>query len=224
MSYRVGFGGTPPLIRNLIIVNVGIYLTMIFIKPLGFLMFKYLFLYSPGTENFVVSQFFTCMFMHFPDGYNVNFQTGDVQFSFMSRHLLYNMFGLWIFGSMVANVWSAKKVFNFYLACGLGASVAHFLVMYIQHGGATHGGVAGGASGAIYGIMVAAAYLFPNQTVNIYFVIPIKIKYLVTLLIGLGIFLGIRGSGDQVAHWAHLGGAFVAIVYCFGGRLRKMMK
>src|SRR5688572_5930666 len=173
---RFGLRATP-VVRGLLITNVVIYLVMMISVPARDFIFNYLFLHYPGSEHFVASQFVTCMFVHFPDVRGYNPYTQEIVYDFFSRHLLFNMISLWIFGSMVETVWKSKRFLNFYLAAGLGASVINVLVMLILSEGATPVGVMGGASGAIYGVLVAAAYLFPNNTVNIYFIIPIKIKY-----------------------------------------------
>jgi membrane associated rhomboid family serine protease len=228
-GYGYSYGKTPPVIRALLIINIAVYVAMLLIKPLGVLIWNYFFLSFPGSEHFVATQFVTNMFVHFPDAAYAD-ADGTLHFSFMSRHLVFNMIGLWLFGSMVERVWGQKRFLNFYLACGLGASVMHILFMYIEYNDLifVHNfrelGKAGGASGAIYGVMVAAAYLFPNNKVNVYLLIPIKIKYLVILLIAVDLFMGLRGVGSGVAHWAHLGGALVGAIFCFGGRLKRWRK
>lgn len=215
---RFGFGRITPIVKYLLIINVVVYLTMVLVPSAGEFIYSYFFLKFPGTENFVVTQFVTHMFVHFPDG---NY---PVHYSIISRHLIFNMFGLWVFGSMVEMVWGPKRFLNFYMACGIGAAAIDLLIMFLTRDSKAQFVQMGGASGAIYGVMVAAAYLFPNNVVNIYGIIPIKIKYLVILLVAVSLFMGIGGTHNGVAHWAHLGGAFMGAVFCFGGRLRRWMK
>lgn len=210
--YRPSFGRITPVVKYLLIINIAIYLAMVLIRPLGDLIFQYMFLWFPGSENFYAWQFVTCMFVHFPDGSSI-----------FSKHLFFNMFALFMFGSMVEMVWKGKRFLNFYLVSGIGASVVGLLVMYFFQD-SNPMTVMGGASGAIYGILVASAYLFPNNTVYIYFMLPIKIKYLVILLIGIDLFMGLSGRHTGTAHWAHLGGALVGVIFCYGGIVKRWLK
>jgi membrane associated rhomboid family serine protease len=128
----------------------------------------------------------------------------------MFFHILFNMFALYMFGRILENVWGAKRFLIYYLACGIGASVAHLAMQEIMGGVAP----AVGASGAVMGIMVAFAYLFPNtQLFIIPIPFPVKAKWVVIGYVLLDLFGGFgKIAGDNVAHFAHLGGALVGFI------------
>ena len=160
-------------------------------------------------------------------------------------HLFFNMFVLWMFGSTLENIWGPKRFLGFYLVCGLGAAALHLLTLYFQSAPImdlfhrlplaqqeellySHSfrinGITVGASGAVFGCLAAFGYLFPNSLIYLYFLVPIKAKWLVGGLILVELWLGIQNSaGDDVAHWAHLGGALVGflIVYYWNRTNRK---
>jgi membrane associated rhomboid family serine protease len=135
-----------------------------------------------------------------------------------------------MFGRILENVWGGKKFLFFYLACGLGAAALHLGMQYYrctQIYDALAGGApltldymmtiyagALGASGAVMGIMAAFAYLFPNTELFFMFIpIPVKAKWAVLGLMALDLFGGIaRISGDNIAHFAHLGGALTGLI------------
>lgn len=217
---RPGFGGFsffPPAIKTLLIINVLIYLFVnLFISNLklgtvniGAAFFK-LFALQPifsGTKSlysgpFFPWQLFTYMFLH-----------GDF------THIFFNMFALWMFGVELENLWGTKRFLFYYFLCGLGAAVANlFIAPLFSTVGPTIG-----ASGAVYGILVAFGYLFPNRYIYIYFMIPLKAKYLVVLYMLLELFAVASQSNTGIAHFAHLGGAVVGFIYLvstFNRRLR----
>lgn len=164
------------------------------------------------------------------------------------EHIFFNMFALWMFGSILENVWGPRRFLSFYLICGIGAAFFYMLTLtrrfhhILQETGITEEQVQNwwylythhisgtfamlpdkiqeiwivptlGASGAIFGVLVAFGYMFPNSMIYIYFFFPLKAKYFVTIYILIELFLGIQNSaGDNVAHFAHLGGALVGFV------------
>ena len=124
-------------------------------------------------------------------------------------HIAMNMFILWMFGRELEQTWGTREFTKFYFIAGIGAGLINALVAtfipsmwYIP---------IVGASGAIYGILVAYAMLFPERYVYVYFMIPVKVKYLVIFLVALEFFSGWQTDG--VAHFAHLGGALVGFIY-----------
>jgi membrane associated rhomboid family serine protease len=189
-------------------------------------------------------------------------------------HLFSNMFALWMFGSVLENLWGAKRFLLFYMVCGIGAALCHLAVLgyeynlyetaffnyqqnptldaYIRFlhshdlerypsftqlqnvweanpGCATCPGqsisfmhqlysvkiseATVGASGAVFGILFAFGYLFPNTLLYLYFLVPIKAKYVVGAYALFEIYAGIQNSaGDNIAHFAHLGGMLVAFI------------
>lgn len=204
-----GFSIFPPVIKYLLISNVLIFLLQhFFLNSLRFgdtnlgIGFFRLFALQPVFQDaevrsvlsgpFLPWQLITYMFIH-----------GDF------THLFFNMFALWMFGMELENLWGAKRFLIYYTICGLGAAVANLLIApFFSTVGPTVG-----ASGSVYGILVAFGYLFPNRHIYIYFLIPIKAKYLVILYMALEIFAVASQSETGIAHIAHLGGAVVGIIY-----------
>ncbi|HLZ89757.1 MAG TPA: rhomboid family intramembrane serine protease [Puia sp.] len=148
-------------------------------------------------------------------------------------HILFNMLALWMFGSILENYWGAKRFLNFYLICGIGAAIVQMLMIPFEARQAIgpHPEVSPevlqqaidqyvdiysmiGASGAIMGVMAAFAYLFPNTEMYIFFVpMPIKAKYVIPVYVLIDLFGGFsRAAGDNVGHFAHLGGAAVGLL------------
>lgn len=145
-------------------------------------------------------------------------------------HILFNMFTLWMFGRVLENVWGAKRFLLFYIACGLGAAALHLGMQYFRSEQLLQaiqandqagidkniGALAGalGASGAIMGVMVAFAYLFPNTELYIMLIpVPVKAKWAMLGLAAIDLFGGVSQiSGDNIAHFAHLGGAITGFI------------
>ena len=151
-------------------------------------------------------------------------------------HIFFNMFALWMFGRIVENVWGPKRFLTYYLACGVGAGLIQMIaqfgsfymiasdqipgfgfgdVMTVAHNSeaALSSWTTVGASGAIYGILLAFGMLFPEERI---FIIPlpgpIKAKWFVMLYAGLELILGLKMPGDSVAHFAHLGGMLIGFL------------
>jgi membrane associated rhomboid family serine protease len=199
MSFYTRPDNFPPIVKNLMIINGLFFLATSFLMP-GQLYLEgveetglkgVLGLWPIGTDYFRPYQLFTHMFTH--DDF---------------RHILFNMLNLWLFGKMLESVWGPKKFLSFYLICGIGAAIAHLAEQYFTGGFS----FAIGASGAVMGVMVAAAYLFPNTEIMMGFLmIPIKIKWLVSVMVAVDLFTGLGEAKDGIAHWAHLGGAAVGL-------------
>ena len=190
----------PPVVKNLLIINVLFFIAnfalgaRFFIEGEGPTVLNVIFgLWPVQTPLFKPYQFFTHMFSHASLG-----------------HIFFNMFGLWMFGKILENLWGSKRFLIFYIACGLGAAVAHLIVQYLTGSIA----FAVGASGAVMGIFIAFGYLFPNTELYLMFIpIPIKAKYLMLGLVALDLFGGFAQiSGDNIAHFAHLGGALTGFI------------
>ncbi|MDR0768723.1 MAG: rhomboid family intramembrane serine protease [Dysgonamonadaceae bacterium] len=181
----------PLVTRNLLIINAGIFLACLIIKPLEF----YLALFNFGSGYFKMYQLVTYMFTH------ASFE-----------HIFFNMFALFMFGGILENYWGQKRFLIYYLVTGIGAGLVQLLVCYLQ--GITYPVPTVGASGAVFGLLLAFGMLFPDTPLFLMFVpIPIKAKYMV---IGYGLlefFFGVaHRSGDNVAHFAHLGGMLFGIL------------
>ncbi len=136
-------------------------------------------------------------------------------------HIFFNMFGVYMFGRTIEGVLGQKRYLNFYLIAGIGAGLLQLVVYYITTERVLAEGMAVnfdnyavlGASGAVFGLLAAFGYLFPNTTVYVQFLFPLKAKYFVLIYAGIELFSGIsQRPGDNVAHFAHLGGALIGIV------------
>lgn len=203
----------PTVTKNLLIINVLAYLVgMVFgIHSGGFNdLFGLHFFLAP---DFGLYQLVTYMFMHAS-----------------LSHLFFNMFALWMFGCIVERTWGARKFLFYYMACGIGAGLlqemAQFVQFYMLAAESIHGfsvsqimtvakaNVAGinlwttvGASGAIYGILLAFGMLYPEERMFIFpLPVPIKAKFFVVGYAAIELFMAFSISGDDVAHLAHLGG------------------
>jgi membrane associated rhomboid family serine protease len=118
-------------------------------------------------------------------------------------HLLFNMYGVYMFGSDVERVWGPRRFFSYYLACALSAAVLQLLVTTVT--GAYYPTV--GASGAVFGLLLAYARLFPSRTLMLLFLpIPMPAPVFVTVYGALELLLGVTGTQEGIAHFAHLGG------------------
>lgn len=276
MSYEryspSGFGFLPPVVKNLLIINGLFYLaTIVLGNTLHIDLTDMLGLHYFAAQKFEPYQFITYMFMH-------------GSFS----HIFFNMFALWMFGTVLEQVWGPKKFLFYYLVTGIGAALVHYLVFYYQISPALHsmdafianpdmatlqqfisthqfnisdssGDIAQvfenfkqsfstlqadpgntqamqeavnfvtqyrehflnlpvviGASGAIYGLLLAFGMLFPNSLIYLYFFIPMKAKWFVIIFGAIELFSGFYNQDSGVAHFAHLGGmifGFFLIIY-----------
>lgn len=254
----------PPIIKNLLIINGLFFLAQNTLAgPTVSFSFEDMFaLHAWQSSLFKPWQLVTHMFLH-----------GDF------GHILGNMFGLWMFGSVLENLWGSKRFLTFYLICGLGAALIHLLFLSWELGPMvrdytfifqshadrseaqadaminfiTHYHVnfkntdaligylrshpantellnrvfeeitafyqhdlntaTIGASGAVFGVLAAFVFLFPNTYLYIYFLIPVKAKWIGLLYFGYELFNAIQNSaGDHVARWAHVGGAVVGLL------------
>ena len=252
-----GLQQIPNIVKNLLIINVLVFLIQKACEAKGIPIDDYFALHYWASPNFRWWQLFTHMFMH-----------GSVM------HIFFNMFALWMFGRILENVWGAKRFLFFYLICGVGAAICHLGVLsieyipfhnafmayqehptfvnYVQF--VKHHNLDGisefnqitnfwsanpdcnncaaesiqlihirymdmineatiGASGAVFGLLFAFGYLFPNTMLYLYFAIPVKAKYFVAGYALLELYSGLQNSaGDNIAHFAHLGGMLFAFI------------
>ena len=217
--YRPGnFSELPEVVKNLLILNGLFFLATVSLSNLGIDLVKILGLHQFQSTDFRPHQLITHLFMH------GNF-----------THLFFNMFALWMFGKILENVWGSKRFLIYYMITGIGAASIHLLISQYQIISISNQipemvnlAIEGrynpsipiskkltqliitptvGASGAVFGLLLAFGMLFPNALLYLYFAIPIKAKYFV---IGYGLielYAGISNNpADNVAHFAHLGG------------------
>lgn len=189
----------PPIVKNLIILNVLAWLAQLSLDEQYQITLKGA-LWPINTPLFEPYQVFTHMFLHAP-----SFK--------MFFHILFNMFALFMFGRVLENVWGHKRFLLFYLACGLGAAATHLTMQYFM---GTYS-IAVGASGAVMGVLVGFGYLFPNtQLMIVPIPVPVKAKWVVIGYILLDLFGGFGNiQGDNIAHFAHLGGALTGFIIVF---------
>jgi len=213
-----GFQLIPTVIKNLVIIDVLIYLAQYSLgQAFDLKMLDWFALHDVHSALFRPHQLVTYLFLH-----------GSWE------HVLYNMFALWMFGSILENYWGPKRFLIFYIVCGIGAAVFHLAVLYPEMSpvmdsfhmlpGAEQQELLYdptfrvneptlGASGAVFGCLAAMGYLFPNSLIYLYFFVPIKVKWFVLGYAAIELFSGIRSTaGDNVAHWAHLGGGLVGLL------------
>jgi membrane associated rhomboid family serine protease len=203
MEFRpTRFEVMPPVVKNLLIINALMFFGTIVIGKLGYDITEYLALYNWRSEKFKVWQLVTHLFMH---GGNIN----DAEGGFL--HLFSNMFALWMFGSVLENHFGSKRFLTFYMICGVGAAILYLIVQTINNSPIDTACV--GASGAVFGILFGFGYLFPNTLLYLYFLFPVKAKYFIAFYAIFELYAGIKNNaGDNVAHFAHIGGMIVAFI------------
>ena len=201
----------PTITKNLLIINVLMFVATFVFQRGGIDLNDVLGLHFFMASEFHLYQLLTYMFMH-----------GGLQ------HIFFNMFALWMFGCVVENVWGPKKFLFYYISCGIGAGLIQELVQYISYfviddlGSYEYVNLNGvsvtvdyylnqlttvGASGAIYGILLAFGMLFPEERIFIFpLPVPIKAKWFILAYVAIELFSALGTSGDGVAQFAHLGG------------------
>lgn len=177
----------PIVTKYLLIANFALWFVDILFQRYGIQLTSALGLFYFQSHAFHIWQPLTYMFMHASMG-----------------HIFCNMFALWMFGPVIENEWGSKKFALYYLICGLGAALTQEVVWALTG----HAGVTIGASGAIFGILFAFGWLFPDVHLYLFLLpIPIRARVFVTLYAAFELFAGLAPSaGDNVAHFAHLGG------------------
>ncbi|HEY7791892.1 MAG TPA: rhomboid family intramembrane serine protease [Vicinamibacterales bacterium] len=130
-------------------------------------------------------------------------------------HILFNMFVLWMFGVELERLWGTRFFLKFYFICGIGAAAATLLISVLPFSFAVpiYYSDTIGASGALYGLLVAYALYFPEQPVYMYFLFPIKMKYFVLIIGAIAFFSSFSTAGGGIANVAHLGGLLVGYLY-----------
>lgn len=215
------FSNIPPVVKNLLIINIIFFIATAIFESKNISLIELLGVYYFDSPKFQVWQLISYMFMH--GGF---------------AHILFNMFALFTFGSSIELIMGSKRFLNFYLITGLGALALQMLVQAIEINGITgsftidpntyqsadpgaiktlseiYYGPMVGASGAIFGLLIAFGMLFPNAELFIMFIpVPVKAKYIIPVYILLELFLGVaQFAGDSIAHFAHLGGALFGFI------------
>ncbi len=207
-----GFGGFsyfPPVIKNLIIINVIVFL----FEMLG----RQITTSSGLTLNDIITQYFALIplgGLSLANGLlHWNFYPWQlITYQFMHGgfwHIALNMFFLWMFGVEIENIWGSKKFLTFYLMCGIAAGIFQLVFPPLLN---EQLAPTIGASGAIFGVLIAFAMLFPDRYIYLWFFIPVKAKYLIAFFVIIE-FFSIDSPGSDIAHLAHLGGALAGFIY-----------
>ena len=133
-------------------------------------------------------------------------------------HLLFNFLALWMFGGELESYWGSRKFLGYFLFCGIGAGICTVIFAPYQFIPVI------GASGAIYGILLAFGWLFPNRLIYIYFLFPIPAKYMVIIFGLIELFSSMEGTGGGVAHLTHLGGLLFGLFYMAYPTIRQRIR
>jgi membrane associated rhomboid family serine protease len=202
----MGFGGFsffPPVIKKLLIINLAVFFIQVITQNIV--------VGGSILENTIIRYFglipFNSIYSFFP-WQLITYQFLHGGFS----HIFFNMLMLWMFGMEIENIMGSTKFLVFYLIAGVGGGLLQLLL-----GGS--GGPIIGASGAVFGVMVAFAMYFPNRLIYIYFLLPVKAKYMIVFLMVIE-FMSV-GNTDFTAHLAHLGGAIVGFSFIMLDRQRN---
>ncbi len=209
-----GFGGFslfPPVIKNLLIINGVVFV----IQMLG----QQVSMGNGLSFGEIITQYFALIPL---GGLTLGTATGITHWSFYPwqlityqfmhggfAHIFFNMFALWMFGMEIEYIWGSKKFITFYLMCGIVAGIFQLVLppLFNESLAPTIG-----ASGAIFGVLVAFGMMFPNRYIYIYFLVPIKAKYVITFFVLAEIYF-VDSGGGNIAHLAHLGGALAGFIY-----------
>jgi membrane associated rhomboid family serine protease len=203
MSYpyyqrRVSFGAgpMPPGVKSLVFICVGVFLLQSFAPRQILLLFGLIpFLVW---KKYFIWQLGTYIFLH-----------GSL------FHLIFNLFALWMFGCRIERQWGTKNFIKYFLVTGVGAGICYAVVRPDQLSPVI------GASGAIYGILLAYGLIFPNQMIYVWFLFPIRAKYFVIIFGAIELYASITGAGGGIAHVAHLGGMLFGYLYIRYPRILK---
>ena len=192
-SYQFGPGPLSPAVKLLLITNVVAWVLNLIVPS----MTLYLGL-SPQEvfRGFAFWQPFTYMFLHDTRGFS---------------HILFNMLSLWMFGTELERRWGTRFFTKYYFVTGVGAALTTLLVALVSD--SAYYSLTVGASGAIYGLLIAWAMYFPHRTIYFYFLFPIPARVFVAIVGAIAFLSSLGGPGGGIAHIAHLGGLVVGYIY-----------
>ena len=178
----------PPAVKHLLIINV-LFFVALSTPVVSDYLFTYGALWPIDSGRFGVWQLVTYMFLHVGFG-----------------HIFFNLFALWMFGQAIENFWGTNRFVIYYFLTGIGAALLHMLI-----GGG--GAPTLGASGAVYGILLAFGMMFPERPIMLLIPpIPIKAKYFVAIFGAIELISGLTRANSGIAHFAHLGGMLVGFI------------
>lgn len=197
--YAAGYGSRsnlPTGVRWLLIANTAIFVVSYLAahSKLGFIFQDFALVPAMVVKTFAIWQLFTYMFLHDPLGFG---------------HILFNMLTLWMFGKDIEAAWGTRRFLKYYFMCGVGAGVCVVIANYLA---GTPFIPTIGASGAIYGLLIAFGMMFPDVQILMSFLFPIKAKYFVAIMAAIA-FLSSFGANTGVSNFAHLGGMAIGYIY-----------
>jgi membrane associated rhomboid family serine protease len=139
-------------------------------------------------------------------------------------HILFNMLALWMFGVELERMWGAQYFLKYYFVCGVGAAMTTVLLSFVPgtFGQQLYYSLTIGASGAVYGVLLAYAMYFPNRPIYMYFVFPIPAKYFVMIIGAISLLSSMSEPGGGIANTTHLGGLVAGYLYLKGGRVHLL--
>ncbi|HZV69652.1 MAG TPA: rhomboid family intramembrane serine protease [Saprospiraceae bacterium] len=222
-----------PIVKNLLIINVIVFIAIKLLPPGWGDMLTF---YSPVADPdflLVLQRDRPDLVSFFNEHYGLfrPFQIISYMFTHADvGHIFFNMLSLYFMGPSVEIALGPKRFLGLYMISGLVALAAHFLVYYfpylIGHSEVMPFFAVLGASGAVFGVVIAFATLYPDRELMLLFPpIPIKAWIMALILVGIGLYQGLTGSGGNVAHFAHLGGALAGYILArhwkHGGRFLK---
>jgi rhomboid family protein len=201
LAYSFGPGPLTPAIKAIVIANVAAFLVSLVIPAITLIfglrpadIFGRLHVWQPVTYMFLHAGIF---------------------------HILFNMLALWMFGVELERMWGSRYFVKYYFICGVGAAMTTVLLSFVpgSFGDQLYYSLTIGASGAIYGILLAYALYFPNRPILLYFIFPIPAKYFVAIMGAISLLSSMGGPGGGIAHTTHLGGLVAGYLYLKGGRI-----
>ncbi len=188
-------GVMPPAVKLILIANVVVFLLQVLSRLMELPMELFFGLSRLAYEKWLVYQVFSYMWLH---------STEQIM------HLLFNMLGIWMFGRELEIVWGTRQFLKYYLICGIGAGI-FILILDLLFG--VGFSITIGASGALFGLLLASAMSWPDRMVYIYFLFPVKMKWFVAAF-GFISFFGVMGGvGGNISHAGHLGGILAGFLY-----------
>src|SRR5215468_553610 len=203
-SFSFGPGPLSTALKAIIGANVAMFFATVFVPSLTQLLGL-----SPVSviRHFYVWQLITYMFLH----------AGIF-------HILFNMLALWMFGTELERVWGTRYFLKFYFVTGIGAAILTvvFSLLPFDLMRSLYGANVIGASGAIYGLLLAYGLYFPDRPIYMYLVFPIPARYFVMIMGAIAFYLSVSGGGGGVANATHLGGLLVAYLLIKGTRVHPM--
>jgi len=203
LSYSFGPGGITPAIKALIIANVALFVAGWMYGSLqDWLGMQPAAVVGEGQLWRPV----TYMFLHSRMGFG---------------HILFNMLALWMFGVELERMWGSRYFLKYYFVCGIGGALTMLALglLPVPAFGSLYSALTIGASGAVYGILLAFALYFPNAPIILFFVFPVPARYAVMIMGGIALLSSMEATGGGVAHAAHLGGLVAGYLFLKGGRL-----